>query len=753
MVVHAATAAQLVPSSTGSGDTDAVHRSFLGAHGSFVCSYAAGMDVQETTIRQLLEGSKQYVVPLYQRPFGWGARQRTRLWQDVLTLAALRRTNPAATHFMGSLVLASGRVGPTGVEFFVVDGQQRLTTLSILLCAIRDHLGAHRADDPMLAASLHDQYIADRYKSGDARLKLLPTRADRESFRSVVDDGLGASSDTAAAPSEVTATYRDFRSALDDLEDGVDRQRVEHLRDAVLGGLAFVSITAKGDDDVYRIFESINTTGLQLTQADLVRNHLFMRLGSRGETVYTSWWLPMQERLSAEDLELLFWLDAVADSPSLKQSEIHPAVQSRLAERSDAEVVDEVVRLARLSELLAVIRQPSLESDVAVRERLEHLAEWGSTTTVPITLRLLARRAAGRTTSNETAGALAAIESFLVRRTITGRGGEGVNRTLLQACGELRDDAATSDDRAVLDYLSAGRKHFADDAAVTEAVLNAPYYLRGRRPHQKLVLAWVEESLRPKEPIDLSATTIEHVLPQRLTPAWRQVLEADAGPGESVEALHDGLVHTLGNLTLTGYNAELGNRPFAEKRVELQASGLQLNHRIAAEPEWGRAEIRARGTWLARRICALWLPPNPEQPARVGAVRWDVVHRAVAAVPPGSWTSYGDLAALVGTHPMPIGQHLATTPMPNAHRVLHAQGSIPPASRWSTADGRDVRTVLVEEGIVFGTVSGRASQSQRLDAVALSRRLATPPPPLQAWRARMEPPGRCAGPGAVGDEL
>jgi alkylated DNA nucleotide flippase Atl1 len=714
----------------------------LGADGFPACSYAAGMDVQETTIRQLLEGSKQYVVPLYQRPYGWGARQRTRLWQDVLRLAALRRTNPAATHFMGSLVLASGRVGPTGVEFFVVDGQQRLTTLSILLCAIRDHLGTHRADDPMLAASLHDQYIADRYKSGDARLKLLPTRADRETFRSVVDDGLGASSD-ATAPSEVTATYRDFRSALDDLGNGVDHQCVEHLRDAVLGGLAFVSITAKGDDDVYRIFESINTTGLQLTQADLVRNHLFMRLGSRGETVYTSWWLPMQERLSAEDLELLFWLDAVADSPSLKQSEIHAAVQSRLAERSDADVVDEVVRLARLSELLAVIRQPSQEPDAAVRLRLEHLAEWASTTTVPITLRLLARRASGRSTSHEVAGALAAIESFLVRRSITGRGGEGVNRTLLQACGELRDDAATSDDRAVLDYLSAGRKHFADDAAVTDAVLNAPYYLRGRRPHQKLILAWIEDALRPKEPIDLSATTIEHVLPQRLTPTWRRVLDADAEPGETVEALHDDLVHTLGNLTLTGYNAELGNRPFEEKRVELQASGLQLNHRIAAERTWGRQQIRARGAWLAERICALWLPPDPEQPARVGAVRWDVVHRAVAAVPAGSWTSYGDLAALVGTHPMPIGQHLATTPMPNAHRVLHAQGSISPASRWSTADGRDVRTVLVEEGIVFGTVSGRASQSQRLDAAALSRRLAVPAPtPSQACRERAEPPVR-----------
>ncbi|OIH92871.1 DUF262 domain-containing protein [Curtobacterium sp. MCBA15_001] len=679
------------------------------------------MDVQETTIRQLLEGSKQYVVPLYQRPYGWGSRQRSRLWRDVLALADLRRTRPAATHFMGSLVLASGHVGPTGVEFFVVDGQQRLTTLSILLCAIRDHLSSHRSDDPMLAASLHDQYIDDRYKSGDARLKLLPTQADREAYRAIVSDG----PDAVGSVAPVTEAYREFRSAVASVEDPTDRQRVEHLRDAVLGGLAFVSITAKGDDDVYRIFESINTTGLQLTQGDLVRNHLFMRLGARGETVYSTWWLPMQERLTPDDLELLFWLDAVVDAPTLRQSEIHAALQARLADRPDVDIVDEVVRFARLSELLAVIRRPALEPDPAVRERLQHLAEWGSTTTVPITLRLLARRAAGTSTSAEVAGALAAVESFLVRRTITGRGGEGANRTLLQACGELRDDRTEPDDRVVLAYLSAGRKHFADDAAVTEAVLGAPYYLRGRRPHQKVILAWIEQSLRPNEPVDLTATTIEHVLPQRLTPAWRAALRHDLRDGETVESVHESLVHTLGNLTLTGYNAELGNRPFAEKRNGLRASGLRSNQVIAAEPAWGRAEIQARGAWLARRICAMWVPPDPEQRrTSSGTVRWDVLHRAVAAIPPGSWTSYGDLAALVGTHPMPVGQHLAGTAVTNAHRVLHAAGTIPPTSRWSTVDGREVRAVLVDEGVVFSESSGRAHQSQRLGPAELAARLA-----------------------------
>ncbi|GGK96710.1 alkylated DNA nucleotide flippase Atl1 [Curtobacterium luteum] len=686
------------------------------------------MDVQETTIRQLLEGSKQYAVPLYQRPYAWGRRQRTRLWRDVLALERTRRTSPAATHFMGSLVLSSGRIGPSGVEFLVVDGQQRLTTLSILLCALRDHLRAHRPDEPMLAASIHEQFVADRYKAGDERLKLLPSQADRGPYCAVVD---GVAADEQSA---VRAAYDDFRQALD-AADGADEvgepHFVERIRDAVLGGLAFVSITAKGDDDVYRIFESINNTGVQLTQGDLIRNHLFMRLGPDGAAVYASWWLPMQERLSSEDLELLFWLDAVATNPAVKQSEIHAFQQARLADLDDQAVTAEVVRFSRLSELLAVVRHPQREPDEAVRERLTRLQEWGSPTTVPITLRLLARRASGHSDSAEVAAALGVVESFLVRRAVAGRPGDGASRALLRACSILEDpdqpaadgvlgigDAAT-----VRAALSTGRRQFIDDDRVRAAVLDEPYYLRGRRPHQKLILAWIERTLRPREPVDVGRATVEHVLPQRMSADWRSALQRGLRPGESVDEVHDRLVHTLGNLTLTGSNGELGNQPFEWKRAEFAVSGFEMNRRIAEHEVWGAEEIRARGRWLADRICAEWI--GPDTGASTSGTRWEVVHEAIAAVPPGRWTSFGDLASLVGTHPVPVGQHLASELVPGAHRVLHAPGTIPPASRWSTADGRDVRGVLTDEGVLFDPRTGRASQGQRIRSAALAARLAT----------------------------
>lgn len=675
---------------------------------------ARRMDVRETTLQELFGGPKQYLVPLYQRPYAWEARQRERLWADVLELSETRRTDPGATHFTGSLVFSTGTVVPSGMEFLVVDGQQRLTTLSILLCALRDTFREHRPESPVLAESIHEQYVADRFKPGDARLKLLPTQADRDAYRSVVDGGADVPDEPDASVSGVRDAYTYFRRELGRVQD------LELTRDAVLGGLVFVSITAKDEDNVYRIFESLNNTGMRLTQGDLVRNDLFMRLGHRGESAYSSWWLPMQRRLSVNDLELLFWLDAVAEEPLLKQGDIYSSQQARLAAMDDEQILAEIERFSRLSEHLMRIRDPSQESDPAVRKHLRHLAEWSSTTTVPLTLRLLSRRAAGTSTSAEVAGALATLEAYLVRRTLVGRPGQGLNRIILQACGELDDRPV---DQVLLDYFSTGRKHFATDEQVREAIRTQPFYLRGLRNQQKLILKWVQEELNPNEPIDVERSTIEHVLPQTLTPDWRAALAADLD-GEPVDVVHERLVHSLGNLTLTGYNATLGNRPFPEKQEEYrQSSFTALNRLVLDAPVWGRTQILARSEWFADRITRQWTGPNVRARSVGGRRDWSVVHRAIAAVPAGRWTSYGDLAALIGTHPAAVGAHLAGTHIHGTHRVLQGSGTVAPGFRWpDPSDDRDPRAVLEAEGLAF-SASGVACARDRLSTDALAARI------------------------------
>lgn len=662
----------------------------------------------ETTLQGLLEGAKQYQVPLYQRTYPWQNHHLERLWDDIVRLAEDQVHNPKATHFIGSLVLApSPNNGPAGVvEFLVVDGQQRLTTLSILLCAIRDHRVATEGDGHR--DRLNDQYLINRYTPA-RRLKLVPTQADLDAYLACVD------SSAQAGAGEVGAAYKFFRNRL--TEPAIAAQ-VQRLEDAVLFGLALVSVIAHPDDNVYRIFESLNNTGLKLTQADLLRNYLFMRLPNRSKPVYDVHWLPLQNRLNSVELETLFWLDLVHSDPRITQGDTYARQQARLDRLGTEDDIEaEVRRFARLGALLEVILHPDEEQDSDVRFRLERLHAWGTTTVYPVLLHLLDRRSLGTATSAEIASAMRYVESFLVRRLLIGRATANVNRNLLSIVTEM--DKNLPVDRAVHAYLSAGRKYYATDTDVRHAVRSLPFYTNGRASQRSLVLRWLEESYGSKEPVSPAKLTIEHVLPQSIGPEWQRMLAADLEPHENVTEVHDALKHTLGNLTLTGYNVELGNSPFAVKRVELTKSGVRLTRDIVACERWGRLQIHARADALAERIISLW--PGPTGSAvDQSEVRWDLMEAALAALPAGSWTTYGDLAALIGTAPQPVGNRLRTVPVLNAHRVLQAEGTMAGGFRWPDGRTDDPVAALQAEGVLFDQ-HGRADATQRIDLDELAQ--------------------------------
>lgn len=201
-------------------------------------------------------------------------------------------------------------------------------------------------------------------------------------------------------------------------------------------------------------------------------------------------------------------------------------------------------------------------------------------------------------------------------------------------------------------------------------------------------------------------------MPQSLTDEW---MEALAASGDDPEDVHSELLHTLGNLTVTAYNGQLSNRLFERKQEILQGSHLELNRAISPSERWGRQEILARADELADRAIGIWPPPiaGVEEPA--AGRDWSRLHAALAALPGGSWTSYTDLAELIGSHQVPVGQHLANTPgLPNAYRVLTADGRVADGFRWSDPeDDRNVHEVLRDEGVSFDS-DQRADQSQRL---------------------------------------
>lgn len=670
---------------------------------------------RETTLQELLGGEKQYQIPLYQRTYSWGREQLDKLWEDIVQLAEDRATRPDLTHFLGSLVLTQSPLnGPSGVsDWLVIDGQQRLTTVSLLLCAIRDHMAQQ---DPRARDKINELYLINKWHE-DRYTKLKPTQADRDAYEACV-----TSTPQAGGPDRVGSAYRFFKAKLASLSDQSDEEQhvtAEAIEKAVISGLSIVAVTADVTDNAYRIFESLNNTGLKLTQADLLRNYLFMRLPTRGENVYRSLWLPLQNSLSPQHLEMLFWIDLVQRDPRIKQTEIHAEQQKRLDRiATEAEIEAEIARFNKLGTLFQKILNPDAESSPQIRQRLQRVQAWGTTTSYPFLLYALELRDRGEASSDEIARAMLYLESFLVRRLIIGRATASLNRTLYSLVSEL--DKSRPVDQAIRAYLSTGRKHYATDSEIAAAMTTMPFYLNGRAIQRKLVLQWLEDSYDNREPVSPDRLTIEHLLPQTLTPEWIDALSQDLPEGETVDRLHESLVHTLGNLTLTGYNSSLSNSPFPQKRELLAASGLAMNQEIAREPLWRRAEILARGDRLASRISRIWPGPVAAEEPEPQGPAWTVAISALAAMPAGTWTTYGDIAALVGTHPIQVGTYLANCRVPNAHRALTANGQIAEGFRWLDNRAETARDVLEREGVSFDD-RGRANPQQRLRVEDLAR--------------------------------
>ncbi|MEH6621172.1 MAG: DUF262 domain-containing protein [Dietzia maris] len=665
------------------------------------------VNAQERGLNQILQGPWQYQVPLYQRPYQWKESNRAQLWEDVVQLADERQMDPTASHFLGSLVLspAPGAAAGGVQRFLVVDGQQRLTTLTLLLAAIRDH---HEATGELRKAeAVNELYLINKFESDALRLKLLPTQADREAYAAVIERLPEAGGDD-----PVGETYRFFRRKLIAADDPEDPHDIDRIEAACTQGVSLVVVTTDANDNVHRIFESLNNTGLQLSQADLLRNYLFMRLPTRAEEVYKYQWKPLQDALTTEELEVLFWFDLVRHRPTVKQGDTYTLQQRRLdAIEGEAAIAAEVERLSALGKLLRVVTHPEEEVDEAVRIRLRRLHQWDSSTVLPVMLYFLDKRAKGEADSATVARAMLAIESYLVRRLVMGRSSSNVNRTLLGVVAESEPGRPL--DESVLEYLSTGRKHFATDAEIREAVALSPFYIKGRANHRALVMKWIEATYQSKEAVDLSQTTIEHIMPQTLSEAWKSDLEALIVSDETVTDVHTRLLHTLGNLTLTGYNTPLGNRPFSQKKTEFARSGIRLNHFPAHADAWGPTQIAARAEEIAEKVISAW--PGPvARPQDDTSSLWRALDQVAASIPAGHWTTYGDIASAVGTHPVPLAQRLASHPVPNAYRILTADGSVSPGFAWiDPRDERDVHDVLASEGVEFDD-KGRADTSLRL---------------------------------------
>jgi hypothetical protein len=598
------------------------------------------MRAQEITFLKLVQGDKQFQVPLYQRTYSWGREQLQRLWEDVGELVEQHLAGEtAAPHFLGSVVLAPGQIQAGGVQrWLVVDGQQRLTTLMLAFAALRDHL--KETGDARGVDRVHRQILVNEFHEGADHYRLLPTQADREAFTACVQSRADA-----GGGDNIGAAYRFFRGALAEGHEAGDERWTATVETVLKDLLSIVEITAESGDNVYRIFESINNTGVGLSQSDLLRNYVFMLLPKRGERIYQELWLPMQQSLGPKNLELLVWLDLVVRGHyKTKQSEIYREQQKRLQPLAGDEdaLQREIEQLAERAGRFLRIVDPAREQSPALRAVLERLASWGGQTHYPLALHLLDLLAAGRTTPEDAAQALGYVESYLVRRLICQTPTTGLNRIFMDAPKELETDRPAAE--AVRRFLSGRRRRWPSDEELREAIRTKPFYWSGRPQQRSYILRRLEESYRSSEPVDFAkaSLSVEHVLPQRPAPAWFDLLAEETEPNQTPQELHDLLVHTLGNLTLTGDNAELSNHPFERKQQILDSSALRMNLEISSAQRWGKAEILQRADRLAERAVELWPGPiGGVKPTGEDSPGWAELRAALVAMPSGTWTTYG----------------------------------------------------------------------------------------------------------------
>lgn len=555
------------------------------------------MKATERTIEQLLHSGDQYVIPVFQRYYTWGKDNWRQIWDDIETL--LEPGQERKHHFLGSIVSVPGRHEPgTIASYQVIDGQQRITTLSIILCALRDLAIEYGHDE--LAAEINENYLIHKFKKGPEKYKVFPRLRDRLIYQTMVDDP-----GTELPSSTFSSARAFFRDIL--LEVGADvEEKARILLRTIADRLDFVSITLNGESP-YKIFKSLNSTGVDLGQQDLIRNHVFMSLPlSEQDQFDEEQWRPIEDyfthngQLDGKAMAGFFRDTFMNDGTYIKAD----SVADEFERRHPADVIDPYRVVSRFRSALRLYKiMYGTDRHVAsgVTEAIARLRRLDVTTANPLVLSLLEMCEAGDLTITELKQGVDAISSFVLRRSICSEKTRQYGHWFCAACKDLRLKGLDGMRNAL------HQRGWPDDDRFREAFLRYPLY---GSDYGRVILEALEVSVQnPQEPVLLDECTIEHVLPQTIPDdtdgqTWRTTL------GPDWETVHSKWLHTPGNLTLVGsdYNSSMQNRPFAIKKLTLGTSRVYLNKHFS-DPTlmtWSEPEIVQRGQELARLSIKLW---------------------------------------------------------------------------------------------------------------------------------------------------
>lgn len=551
------------------------------------------MKGEERYLLNLLEGTKtRFVIPVYQRNYDWKIEQCKQLFDDLEDVVV----EGSESHFFGSIVSKAD-----GDVRVIIDGQQRITTSYLLLLALVKQVrrGVVISEDENLADMVNEEYLIDKWHKDQRKLKLKLIKDDQAAFEAIYD----GDESKFIQESNVTQNYLYFRDRI-----ARTHLNADELKNAI-EKLMIIDIKLDKDDDAQRIFESLNSTGLDLSEGDKIRNFILMGLNpEEQEYCYEKYWNAIEKNTNYDVSGFARnWLAAIRrKTPTIKKVYMVFKDHVKTHNLDTHELLAELEKYSEHYKAITTADSGNHKLDTVLRR----LMLQDATVVYPYLLNLFEYRRCGSITDEENISSLCSIETYLFRRWVCKVPTNALNKVFETLHNEtLRGVADGGDYSDVLNKVLLGKEgsgRFPRDAEFMESfgqrdfyrIANNKYYLYDRLENGDSL-----ERVNVVDNLQNDVYSVEHIMPQTLSNSWMRDL------GDNYESIHDKWLNSMANLTLTAYNSKYSNRRFVEKRdMEngFKSSGFRINNYVCQQEAWGEKQLEERDSLMRKRFLQLW---------------------------------------------------------------------------------------------------------------------------------------------------
>lgn len=558
------------------------------------------MDARKANIYKFLSGDKQYIIPVYQRIYSWEIEECKRLWFDIVDMQKKNKNG----HFVGSIVSITENDSPSDMsKFTIIDGQQRITTLMLLLLALRDYAFIHREEKSINWKKINNSFLKNPDEDDDSQYKLLLTETDKDILISLIekrpiDENLN---------SRLISNYNYFFSNIKNMD-----LSLQDIYEAI-GKLQIVNINLdRTSDEPQVIFESLNSTGKELSESDLIRNFVLMGLDNKQQKdIYKNIWRPMEQLFRYEKQTLLmdrFFRDyltmKLARIPKLDKIYEEFKMYTNNCEFSTLEDLCKDLYMYARYYTNMIFEQGANKNLINLYKEINYLK---MEVAFPFLLKIHYDFERNLINEDELVSIIKLCISYVFRRNICDIPTNSLNKTFATLKNEINVDDYINSIKAFF-ILKDDYKIFPNDEKFSSALkVKDIYHMRIRN----YILSSLE-NFNNKAPINIENYTIEHIMPQtkNLSNVWKKEL------GKNYETVQKKYLHTIGNLTLTAYNSEMSNKSFSEK-MEMNGgfkeSALRLNSYVVKQNEWNEKIIKERASILVEKALLIWKYPIIER--------------------------------------------------------------------------------------------------------------------------------------------